>query len=189
MTEILGNIEDLGNLRSDINQIGEEAVKRAQEENQKAQKVAQEIKKDKLINQHFALFLAMLLKKIQNEELISSIYNTFFKTINPENNITYLRKDTNAKVIAGFFIPFFLKEAEEYKILTFYKRLDAEKANSSVKSYIHYLEQLSATYHDNIPINQSAFVNLVILIIQHFIDNTPREELKNQIFNQLYERR
>jgi hypothetical protein len=80
--------------------VSEESVQKAQEENRQAKQVAQQIQADKNLNQHFAAFLSMLLKKISHEELIKAIYDTFFKTINPQNNITYLRKDGNTKVIA-----------------------------------------------------------------------------------------
>lgn len=187
MTEILGGVEELWSIRSDINQVGEEAVAKAQEENRQAKHVAQQIKKDKIQNQHFAQFLSMLLKSINNENLITAIYNTFFKTINPENNITYLRKDINTKVIIWFFIPFFLKEAEKYHLLSHYEKLNPQQANTSLKSYIHYLEKLSETYHDNIPIDQNEFINLVIVIIETFLKNIPTQELRNEVLIALYE--
>ena len=91
-------------------------------------------------------------------------------------------------------MPFFIKEAQEYKIFPFYEKLSPEESWYSIRRYVNYLEQLSATYHDNIPINQSAFVELVVLIIQYFILNekgkptekyTP-EELKATVLNYLY---
>ena len=194
MVEIIGGIDDFWTPRNNIDQVSEEAVQKAQEENRQAKQVAQQIQADKTLNQHFAAFLSMLLKKISHEELIKAIYDTFFKTINPQNNITYLRKDGNTKVIVWFFVPFFIKEAQEYKIFPFYEKLSPEESGYSIRRYVNYLEQLSATYHDNIPINQSAFVELVVLIIQYFILNekgkptekyTP-EELKATVLNYLY---
>lgn len=186
MTEILGGIEDVGSLRGDINQVWEEAVARAQEESRKAGQIAQQIKKDKAINNQFSLFLAMLLKKIPDDTLIAEIYNTFFKTINPKNNVTYLRKDTNTKVLIWFFIPFFLSEAQQYHILPFYTKLNPETASQSLKNYVRYLENLSSTYHDNIPLNQTAFVNLVILIAQHYLKPEGIEDMRNQVLVELY---
>jgi len=182
MAEIIGGIDDFWTPRSNIDQVSEEAVQKAQEENRKAKQVAQQIQADKTLNQHFAAFLSMLLKKISHEELIKAIYDTFFKTINPQNNITYLRKDGNTKVIVWFFVPFFIKEAQEYKIFPFYEKLSPEESWYSIRRYVNYLEQLSATYH------------VVVLIIQYFILNekgkttekyTP-EELKATVLNYLY---
>lgn len=186
MTEIVGGIEDLGSVRSDINQVWEEAVAKAQEESRQAKQVAQQIKKDKAINNQFSLFLGMLLKKITDDKLISEIYNTFFKTVNPKNNVTYLRKDANTKVLIWFFIPFFLEEAEQYRILPFYTKLNPQEASQSLKNYVRYLENLSSTYHDNIPLNQTSFVNLVILIAQHYLKPEGIEDMRNQVLVELY---
>lgn len=186
MTEIVGGIEDLGSVRSDINQVWEEAVAKAQEESRQAKQVAQQIKKDKAINNQFSLFLGMLLKKITDDKLISEIYNTFFKTVNPKNNVTYLRKDANTKVLIWFFIPFFLSEAQQYHILPFYTKLNPQEASQSLKNYVRYLENLSSTYHDNIPLNQTSFVNLVILIAQHYLKPEGIEDMRNQVLVELY---
>lgn len=186
MTEIVGGIEDLGSVRSDINQVWEEAVAKAQEESRQAKQVAQQIKKDKAINNQFSLFLGMLLKKITDDKLISEIYNTFFKTVNPKNNVTYLRKDANTKVLIWFFIPFFLSEAQQYRILPFYTKLNPQEASHSLKNYVRYLENLSSTYHDNIPLNQTSFVNLVILIAQHYLKPEGIEDMRNQVLVEIY---
>jgi hypothetical protein len=74
-------------------------VQRVQSQAKQAKQIAQQIKKDKAINYHLAQFLAFLLKEIQNEELIKAITDTFFKTTNPKDQITYLRKDINTYVV------------------------------------------------------------------------------------------
>lgn len=74
-------------------------MQRIQSQAKQAKQIAQQIKKDKAINYHLAQFLAFLMKEIQNEELIKAITDTFFKTTNPKDQITYLRKDINTYVV------------------------------------------------------------------------------------------
>lgn len=74
-------------------------MQRVQSQAKQAKQIAQQIKKDKAINYHLAQFLAFLLKEIQNEDLIKAITDTFFKTTNPKDQITYLRKDINTYVV------------------------------------------------------------------------------------------
>lgn len=128
MSEAFTGIEDLGNVRSDVNQVTEEAVQRIQAQSKQAKQVAQQIKKDKAINTQLANFLTLLMRTIDNEELIQAMVATFFKTTNPKNQITYLRKDINTYVIVGFFVPFFPNEAESFHILGFYEQLGAKEA-------------------------------------------------------------
>ena len=124
MTEILWGIDDLGGIRKDLNQIGEDAVALAQEQAHQAKKIAGQIQKDKAINFQFAKFLSFLLGEIKNEAIIKEMYETFYKTINPKNNITYLRKDANIMVMAGFFVPFFVQDAQRFGIMPAYSRLE-----------------------------------------------------------------
>ena len=74
-------------------------MQRIQSQAKQAKQIAQQIKKDKAINYHLAQFLSFLMKEIQNEELIKAITDTFFKTTNPKDQITYLRKDINTYVV------------------------------------------------------------------------------------------
>ena len=74
-------------------------MQRVQSQAKQAKQIARQIKKDKAINYHLAQFLAFLMKEIQNEELIKAITDTFFKTTNPKDQITYLRKDINTYVV------------------------------------------------------------------------------------------
>jgi hypothetical protein len=39
----------------------------------------------------------------------------------------------------------------------------------SIHEYIKYLQELSAHYHDNIPINQSNFITLLVEIIKEYL--------------------
>ncbi len=162
-------VEDYGPVREDNNKVTEEAVQRVQAQSKQAKQIAQQIKKDKAINNQLAKFLTMLMQKIDNEELIKAIVSTFFKTTDQRNQITYLRKDINIYVVVWFFVPFFLKEAEELKIMSFYENLWVKTAWSNLEKYILYLWKVSEIYHDNIPIDQWPLITLIILIAQTWI--------------------
>ena len=162
-------VEDYGPVREDNNKVTEEAVQRVQAQSKQAKQIAQQIKKDKAINNQLAKFLTMLMQKIDNEELIKAIVSTFFKTTDQRNQITYLRKDINIYVVVWFFVPFFLKEAEELKIMSFYENLWVKTAWSNLEKYILYLWKVSEVYHDNIPIDQWPLITLIILIAQTWV--------------------
>lgn len=184
MPEIINNIEDDGSLRSDINQVSEEAVKRVQSQSKQAKKVAQEIKKDKAINNQLANFLSFLMQDITDEELINQLVKTFFTTTNPKNQITYLRKDINSYVIVGFFAPFFKEKAQQANVWKFYENINAEEAKSWISEYVTYLAQLSQSYHDNIPVDQEHLITLITMIIQSHLQEGKKlsaEEIKAKI--------
>ncbi len=188
MSEIAWGIEDFWPLRSDVNQVSEEAVQRIQSQSKQAKQIAQQIKKDKAINYHLAQFLSFLMKELQNEDLIKAITDTFFKTTNPKDQITYLRKDINTYVVVWFFLPFFQKEAEQAKILPLYGKLGYEEANQSLKNYVTYLKRLSEQYHDNVPIDQNALLTLIIIIAKERLKswkNSNQELLKKEILQLL----
>lgn len=176
MSEILSWIDDLWGLRTDINQVGEQAVAKAQEEARKAKHVAQQIQKDKAINQNFAKFLWFLIEKIEDEALVTELYNTFYKTINPDTQVVYLRKDTNIKVMVWFFVPFFQKEAQSYGIMPAYQKL-LPSSIKTLKTYVEYLEKLSSIYHDDIPLHQTAFINLILRITQRYLSDEKENHL------------
>ena len=182
-------VEDFGPVREDNNKVTEEAVQRVQAQSKQAKQIAQQIKKDKAINNQLAKFLTLLMQKIDNEDLIQAIVSTFFKTTDQRNQITYLRKDINIYVVVWFFVPFFLEEAEELKILPFYEKLWVKTAWNNLEKYILYLWKVSETYHDNIPIDQWPLITLIILIAQTWIlnDNTQDyETLKQNTLEILY---
>ncbi len=190
MSEAFTGVEDLGNVRSDVNQVTEEAVQCIQAQSKQAKQIAQQIKKDKAINTQLWNFLTLLMKTIDNEELIQAMVATFFKTTNPKNQVTYLRKDINTYVIVGFFVPFFLDDAEKFHILGFYDQLGVKEAWSSLKSYISYLGRISEVYHDNVPIDQWPLLTLIILIAQTWLfkeKSLPKsEEIKQEVLQALY---
>ena len=99
MSEVTSSVEDFGPVREDNNQVTEEAVQRVQAQAKQAKQIAQQIKKDKAINNQLANFLTVLMRTIDNEEMIQAIVSTFFKTTDQRNQITYLRKDINVYVV------------------------------------------------------------------------------------------
>ena len=189
MASISTWIDDFGPVREDSNKVTEEDVQRVQAQSKQAKQVAQQIKKDKAINNQLAKFLWILMQKIENEELIKAIVSAFFKTTDQRNQITYLRKDINTYVVVGFFVPFFLKEAEDLKIMPFYDKLGVKTAWASLEKYIVYLWKVSEVYHDNIPIDQWPLITLIILIAQTRIPKYQAigyEELKQNTIEILY---
>ncbi len=189
ITSVSTWIDDFGPVREDNNKVTEEAVQRIQAQSKQAKQIAQQIKKDKAINNQLAKFLWMLMQKIENEELIKAIVKTFFRTTDQKNQITYLRKDINTYVVVWFFVPFFLEEAEELKIMPFYDKIWVRTAWSSLEKYIVYLWKVSEVYHDNIPIDQGPLITLIILIAQTRIPKYQRleyEEVKQNTMEILY---
>ena len=189
INNVSGWIDDFGPVREDNNKVTEEAVQRVQAQSKQAKQIAQQIKKDKAINNQLARFLTMLMQKIENEELIKAIVSTFFKTTDQRNQITYLRKDINIYVVVWFFVPFFQKEAEELKIMWFYENLGVKTAWSGLEKYIVYLWKVSEVYHDNIPIDQWPLITLIILIAQTWIpkyQSLGYEEVKQNTMEVLY---
>jgi hypothetical protein len=147
-------------LRQDTNKVSEEALKRVQDQGKKAKQAQQDIKKDKDINNKLSNFLSFLLKNIQNNKLISLLYNTFFKVKYPQSNIVYLRKIINTKVIIGIFVPFYQTQAQEYHIRDLYKELMPNQIKT-IEDMTNYLKNLAKTYHDNIPLDKESLIAFV----------------------------
>ncbi|GHW02755.1 hypothetical protein AGMMS50249_5410 [candidate division SR1 bacterium] len=175
--EMLGNLES-GEAGS-LDKVSEEAAQKVQEETRQAKIVAQQLKQDKAQNAEFSQFLAFLLQNITSDELIKALYDTFFITFNPKTGETFLRKNMNTVVVVGLFYPFFVSEAKKFKIDKHFQNLLPEPENITIKGYVEYLKKLSATYHDNIPVPQEAFANLLFLIIKTYFSKLG-EELPNE---------
>lgn len=179
-------------VRKDTNKVTEQDVKHAQSDWTKAKKVQYEIKKRKAQNNNIANFLAFLLKTIKNEQIISSVYNTFFKVTDRKTNTVYLRKSMNNIVIIWFFAPFFPKELEKFWLKSYFQdfcKLDGNLL--SFGEYIAYIKKLSSKYHDNIPINQNQLLELLALIIWEFgiskeaLNEDGRKKIKNDLMKKL----
>ena len=160
--------------------VTEADVQRVQENARQAKKVAQQLQQDKKQNNQLANFLSFLLSEVTNDKIIKWLYDTFFITIDPKTNIPYFRKSMNDVVVVWLFYPFYVEKANELWVSHYYEKLN----NTWVKSiewYITYLQDLSDHYHDNIPINQNSFVELLVEILKEYLPNIPNSELWENI--------
>ena len=160
--------------------VTEADVQRVQENSRQAKKIAQQLKQDKKQNNQLANFLSFLLSEITNDKIIKWLYDTFFITIDPKTNIPYFRKSMNNVVVVWLFYPFYITKAEEIWVDHYYKNLN----NAWLKTtewYIAYLQDLSDHYHDNIPINQNSFVELLVEILKEFLPNSANSELWDNV--------
>ena len=174
--------------------VTEADVQRVQENSRQAKKVAQQLQQDKKQNNQLAKFLSFLLNEISNEKIIKWLYDTFFITIDPKTNIPYFRKSMNDIVVVWLFYPFYTKKANELWVSHYYENLNwAWKRN--INDYIAFLQDLSDHYHDNIPIDQNSFVNLLVEMLKEFlpsnmdmdavwnIDNEYKKIIKEGLFS------
>lgn len=178
-------------VRSGVNKVTEEAVRRVQDNQKKAQQIAKQIKDEKDINNNLAKFLSFILKEVKNDDIIKSVYNVFFKIKNPKTDTTYLRKSINTFVIVWLFVPFYTKQMEEMNIIWFYQDILDSKEDISLTKYINYLKKLSKKYHDNIPLDKNEFIILLTNVLQYFklvnpLDTNQKEELKLNLSKELY---
>lgn len=178
-------------VRSDVNKVTEEAVRRVQDNQKKAQQISKQIKDEKDINNNLAKFLSFILKEVKNDHIIKSVYNVFFKIKNPKTDTTYLRKSINIFVIVWLFIPFYPKQMEEMWILWFYGDIFDSKSDTTLTKYISYLKKLSKKYHDNIPLDKNEFIDLLTNVLQYFklvndLDSAKQQELKLNLSKELY---
>lgn len=178
-------------VRQDVSKVSEQDVKRAQWDSAKAKQVQDQIKKSKATNNNIAKFLSFLLKNIKNEELVSAVYSTFFKVVDPRTQVVYLRKSVNDIIIIGFFAPFFINEIEKFWLNTYFTEMLNNKSGSNMTEYIEYIKKLSRKYHDNIPINKDVLLNLLALIIWEFwiskeaLSESWKEKIKKEIEKKL----
>lgn len=177
-------IDDGEQVRQNVNQVTEEAVKRVQAGSAQAKQIQAQIKQDKAINNNLAKFLEFLLKNIKTEELISAIYNTFFKVTDPKTWATYYRKTINNIVIIWFFAPFFKEQVHEYWLDNYY--IDIFPSNNiNLWTYMWYIKLLSKKHHDNIPINKDSLLTLIYYIMVEFWLMNPLPEKKQQMTDEI----
>lgn len=160
--------------------VTEADVQRVQENSRQAKKVAQQLQQDKKQNNQLANFLSFLLSEITNDKIIKWLYDTFFITIDPKTNIPYFRKSMNDVVVVWLFYPFYTEKANELWVSHHYENLD-NAWEKSVDWYIKYLQDLSNHYHDNIPISQDSFIELLIEIFKEYLPNNSNSELWENI--------
>ena len=154
--------------REDVNKVTEEDRKRIQEDSQKAKQAAQQIKKDKKVNNDIANFLGYLLRSLTNDKIISWIYNVFFKVKNHKTDITYLRKNPNNVVIVWVFAPFYVEAIKQFNLVGFFENIYDFNDKLDLDLYVKYLKKLSWQYHDNIPIDKEEFLNFLLDVIMEF---------------------
>jgi len=192
--EVSGIIESWETWWSLKEWVTEADVQRVQENTRQIKKVAQQLQQDKKQNNQLANFLSFLLSEISNENIIKWLYNTFFITIDPKTNIPYFRKSMNDIVVVWIFYPFYLEKAKEIWVSHYYEWLNCS-SQLSIDWYITYLQDLSDHYHDNIPIDQANFIQLLIEIIKQYLSksldkkslwNNPEETYKQIIYEKLY---
>ena len=168
--EVVGTIESWETWWSLKEWVTEADVQRIQENARQIKKVAQQLQQDKKQNNQLANFLSFLLEQISNENIIKGLYDTFFITVDPKTNIPYFRKSMNDVVVVWVFYPFYLEKAQELWVSHYYETLKSSSEHS-IAWYIQYLQELSDHYHDNIPINQASFVQLLIEIIKEYLSD------------------
>ena len=150
--------------------VTEADVQRIQENSRQIKKIAQQLQQDKKQNNQLANFLTFLLSEISNNKIIKWLYDTFFITIDPKTNIPYFRKSMNDVVVVWLFYPFFLEKAKEIWVAHYYENLK-DSSTKTIEWYISYLHELSDNYHDNIPINQNSFLELLVEILKEYLPN------------------
>lgn len=155
-------------VREDTNKVTEEAVRRVQDDQKKAQQVGQEIKNDKASNNRFAKFLTFLLKDIKNDHIIKQIYQVFLKHDQEETNVPHKKKWMNTALMVGIFAPFYQDEINEYKLEALYQDIFTFDGNIDLTKYIKYIKQLLAKYHNNMSINKQEFTKLLIHITEYY---------------------
>lgn len=180
-----------GSVRENQNQVTEQDIKRVHNDQKKAKQIQWDIKKDKDQNNKLAEFLAFLLRDIQNDKLISILYQTFFKTKDQSTDIEYLRKSINSIVIVGMFVPFYKTHIEQLWLANLFDKIYDFHSVIDLKNYIEYIKKLSSKYHDNIPVDKENFLRFFVAICMEYglVNLTKKEELqefKAKIEKELY---
>ena len=76
----------------------------------------------------------------------------------------------NDVVVVWVFYPFYQTKAQELWVSHYYETLKSSSEHS-ISWYIQYLQELSDHYHDNIPINQTSFIQLLVEIIKQYLSD------------------
>lgn len=177
-------IDDWEQVRQDVNQVTEEAVKRVQAGSAQAKQIQAQITQDKAVNNNLAQFLEFLLKTIKSEELMTAVYNTFFKVTDPKTWAAYFRKKINNVVLIWFFAPFFKNQIHEYNLDNYYLDI-LPQGNISLNTYMSYIRNLSKKHHDNIPIDKESLLTLIYYIMVEFGILSPLPDKKQQMTDEI----
>ncbi len=155
-------------VREDTNKVTEEAVRKVQDDQKKAQQVGQDIKNDKTTNNKLAKFLTFLLKDIKSDHLIKQIYQVFFKTRHEETDLIHLRKNMNTLLVVGMFMPFYQDEIQSLELGYLYQDIFNFDKNIHLTKYITYIKHLLPKYHDNIMIDKQEFTKLLTILAEYY---------------------
>ena len=82
----------------------------------------------------------------------------------------------NDVVVVWLFYPFYIERSKEIWVSHYYETLN-NAWDKSINWYITYLQDLSDHYHDNIPINQEKFIQLLVEIFKEYIQNGSNSKL------------
>ncbi len=150
-------------VREDVNKVTEEAVRRVQEDNKKAQQVWQEIKKDKDKNNKIAKFLWFLLKSI-DDDLVEYLYKTFFLIQDHKTNLTHINKNINMVLLIWLFAPFYGPEIREHNIQEYFESFVDLDSSITLSQYVWYAKKIIKTYDNNTDTNKKNFLELILKI-------------------------
>jgi len=192
MTNEIGGIglDDLNTwwqVRENTNKVTEEAIRRIQDDQKKAQQIGQQIQDDKKNNAKFAKFLWFLLEEIKSEKLIQHIYKTFFihtnKDSNDENNHHHI------EILTGAFVPFYQQQAQNIGIVDSIE-IKRDKV-ISLTNYVEYIKWLLLTYDKEKRIKKTEFAELITHIAIQYqltekLDTEKTLAFENTIQNELY---
>jgi len=178
-------------VRENTNKVTEEAVRRIQDNQKKAQQIGQDIKKDKATNDKFANFLAFLLSDIKNDTLIKQIYHTFFVTVPETTETNNLNKSMHITVIVGTFVPFYQNTIQELWLEAIYQDIRTFTSTTDLSTYIPYIRELLTKHDHPKTINKEAYTKLLHQIAEHYnlIEKlTPEQsiELEHTIKKELF---
>ena len=86
----------------------------------------------------------------------------------------------NDVVIVWLFYPFYQEKAREVWVAHYYENLN-NAWEKSVEWYVAYLQDLSDHYHDNIPVNQNSFTQLLVEIMKSYLQTEDKSEKQNYL--------
>jgi len=164
----LDELNAWGQVREDTNKVTEEAVRRIQENQKKAQQVGQDIKNDKATNNKFAKFLTFLLRDIRNDHLIKQIYQVFFKTKHEETDMIHIKKNMNTVVVVWVFMPFYQAEIKDLGLVPTYQDIFSFDGDIYLTKYIEYIKNLLPKHHDTMIIDTQEFIRLLTMIAEYY---------------------
>lgn len=155
-------------IRENTNNVTEEAIRRIQDNQKKAQKTQQDIKNDKANNDKFANFLAFLLSDIKNDILIKQLYQTFFTTTQQETEVPNIKNSRDIAFIVGIFVPFYEQQIKELQLNENYQDIRPFQENISLTIYIEYIKKLIIKHQKHMNIKKEAFGKLLSYLAEYY---------------------